>query len=283
MTTTTTTAGTAPVEITSVGIVNMSRSSSPELDPVAVSEDLTPLPSLKQAGNSAIDFDGQLDAPLKVREDVRSGCGGQTWPAGLVLGKHMLRYHREELRDARILELGAGGGLVGLAVALACGGREGRSRLLLTDQDEMLELMQHNIRLNEVDSRADALVLNWGEPLPDAVVQQKPNVILAAECVYFEPAFPLLMQTLKDLFALNEDAVVYFCFKKRRRADLQFVKMAKKAFLVEELFDEDRPVFSRQSLFLFSFRSKRGPRTNGSAGKEAKADGQCSSNTTARS
>ncbi len=64
------------------------------------------------------------------------------------------------------LELGAGGGLVGLAVALACGGREGRSRLLLTDQDEMLELMQHNIRLNEVDARASALVLNWCVVLP---------------------------------------------------------------------------------------------------------------------
>lgn len=64
------------------------------------------------------------------------------------------------------------------------------------------------------------------------------------------------MQTLKDLFALNEDAVVYFCFKKRRRADMQFVKMAKKAFVVESLFDEDRPVFQRQALFLFSFRSR---------------------------
>ncbi|UNI20823.1 Protein-lysine N-methyltransferase efm6 [Purpureocillium takamizusanense] len=282
MSTTTTTAGIASASIPAVEIVAMSRSSSPELDPVAVSEDLTPLPSLKLAGNSDIDFDGQLERPLRVREDVRSGCGGQTWPAGLVLGKHMLRYHRGELEDARILELGAGGGLVGLAVALACGGREGRSRLLLTDQDEMLELMQHNIRLNEVDARASALVLNWGEPLPDTVVQQRPNVILAAECVYFEPAFPLLMQTLKDLFVLNEDAIVYFCFKKRRRADLQFVKMAKKAFVVEELFDEDRPVFSRQSLFLFSFRSKRvATKANGSASKEA--NGHCSSNTTVRS
>jgi protein N-lysine methyltransferase METTL21A len=95
-----------------------------------------------------------------------------------------------------------------------------------------------------------------GEPLPDIVLEQKPNVIIAAECVYFEPAFPLLMQTLRDLFELNNDATVYFCFKKRRRADMQFVKMAKKAFVVEELFDEDRPIFSRQSLFLFSFTSR---------------------------
>lgn len=101
-----------------------------------------------------------------------------------------------------------------------------------------------------------------GEPLPAAVIEQKPNVIIAAECVYFEPAFPLLMQTLKDLLELSPDAVVYFCFKKRRRADMNFVKKAKKAFLVNEIFDEDRPVFSRSGLFLFSFRSRHAaPRT----------------------
>lgn len=98
--------------------------------------------------------------------------------------------------------------------------------------------------------------ISRGETLPEVVVAQKPDVILAAECVYFEPAFPLLMQTLKDLFELNEDAVVYFCFKKRRRADMQFVKAAKKAFVVEEIFDEDRPVFQRESLFLFTFRKR---------------------------
>ncbi len=56
------------------------------------------------------------------------------------------------------LELGAGGGLVGLAVALGCGIE---SRLMLTDQDEMLELMKHNITLNEIEDKATASVLNW--------------------------------------------------------------------------------------------------------------------------
>jgi hypothetical protein len=80
----------------------MSRSPSPPLDPVAVSEHLTPFPSLKQAGDARIDFDGQLAEPLAYHEDVRTGCGGQTWPAGLLLGKHILRYHRDELRDAKM-------------------------------------------------------------------------------------------------------------------------------------------------------------------------------------
>ena len=59
------------------------------------------------------------------------------------------------------LELGAGGGLVGLAVAKGC---DIQNRLLLTDQLEMLDLMQHNIQLNDVGSSVGALILNWWVP-----------------------------------------------------------------------------------------------------------------------
>jgi len=95
-----------------------------------------------------------------------------------------------------------------------------------------------------------------GEPLSQEVVDFKPDVILAADCVYLEAAFPLLMQTLKDLLELEPKATVYFCFKKRRRADMQFLKNARKAFTVTEIEDEDRPVFSRDNLFLYTFTRK---------------------------
>lgn len=79
-----------------------SPSHSPPLGAIHISEDLTPLPELKPAGNTDVTFDGQLSRPLRLREDLHNGCGGQTWPAGMVLGKHMLRYHRNELQDARM-------------------------------------------------------------------------------------------------------------------------------------------------------------------------------------
>ena len=97
---------------------------------------------------------------------------------------------------------------------------------------------------------------NRGEPLPAEIVALKPDTILAADCVYFEPAFPLLLQTLKDLLALEPNATIYFCFKKRRRADIHFIKAAKKNFNITELEDEDRPVFNRQGLFLYAITRK---------------------------
>lgn len=76
---------------------------SPPLEPVTtISEDLTPIPFLKTKGDTNITFDGQLSRPLKYHEDAKSGCGGQTWPAGMIMGKQLLRYHREELKTARM-------------------------------------------------------------------------------------------------------------------------------------------------------------------------------------
>lgn len=95
-----------------------------------------------------------------------------------------------------------------------------------------------------------------GEPLGAEILDLKPDVILAADCVYFEPAFPLLLVTLTDLLVLSPTATVYFCFKKRRRADTQFLKKAQKSFDVKELPDEDKKVFEREGLFLFSFKAK---------------------------
>lgn len=76
--------------------------SSPELSPLDISQDLAPLPAYKEAGTTKIDLDGLLEPPLGLREDLSSGCGGQTWPAGMVLAKHMLRYHREDLAKERM-------------------------------------------------------------------------------------------------------------------------------------------------------------------------------------
>jgi hypothetical protein len=72
---------------------------------MAIGEDLTPLPTYKAASTTAIDFSGLLEPPLKLHEDLKTGCGGQLWPAGMILAQQMLRYHRKSLKDARMCVL----------------------------------------------------------------------------------------------------------------------------------------------------------------------------------
>ena len=62
----------------------------------------------------------------------------------------------------------------------------------------MLSLMQRNTALNELQHAVNPCVYDWGEPTPPNLPTH-PDVILAADCIYFEPAFPLLLQTLQDL------------------------------------------------------------------------------------
>lgn len=118
----------------------------------------------------------------------------------------------------------------------------------------MLPLMEINIKLNNLSSLVSPIVLDWGEPIPDNI-PSRPAVVLAADCVYFEPAFPLLVSTLESLLAPG--SVCYFCFKKRRRADIRFFKLARKIFDIVEIRDDpDVEAGRRESIFLYSIRPK---------------------------
>ena len=77
---------------------------SPMHSPMDVSEDLFPLPSPKTAGQTQFSFSGHLDPPLVLHEDLKDGCGGQAWPAGMLLTRFLLR-KKYELRGKTMLAL----------------------------------------------------------------------------------------------------------------------------------------------------------------------------------
>ena len=119
--------------------------------------------------------------------------------------------------------------------------------------------MERNISLNKLQSNVTTAELDWcvmsstprqitcrtrftrftlvsytkfdprAKPLPKL---QRPDLILAADCVYFEPAFPLLVSTLAALVPPPPERApeVLFCYKKRRKADKRFFALLKKHF-----------------------------------------------------
>jgi predicted nicotinamide N-methyase len=147
------------------------------------------------------------------------------------------------------LELGSGGGLVGLALSHALS-----IRTTITDQDLLLSLMTRNVELNSLSNLCTADVLDWSSPIPPSIKTLQPNIILAADCVYFEPAFEPLLDTMESLLALTENAEVWCCFRRRRRADMRFVKMAGKRFEVVKIEIDER--WSRDRVFLFKLTKK---------------------------
>jgi len=73
------------------------------------------------------------------------------------------------------------------------------------------------------------IVITRAKPVPEL---PRPDIILAADCVYFEPAFPLLVSTLAALVPRPPERApeVLFCYKKRRKADKRFFALLKKCF-----------------------------------------------------
>jgi len=227
----------------------MSRSPSPENDVFGFDSTLVPERVNKTASTSTTSFENLLSPPLILHEDLKEGCGGQLWPAGMVLSRYMLSYHKN-LRDKVVLEIGAGGGLVGLAVALGC---DTNHQMLITDQEPMLALMQKNIALNGLESKVAAKIYDWGTT-PPRFEKPYPDVVLAADCVYFEPAFPLLLHTLEDI--IGPDTECFFCFKKRRKADMRFIRNMMKKFDVHQVDYDDCEQDQRETIWLYKVTRK---------------------------
>ncbi|KAF3934574.1 hypothetical protein ABW20_dc0100324 [Dactylellina cionopaga] len=193
---------------TAVMAESRSRSSSlPSLDATEFKfpQDLVPLRENLQPGRvTTTTLDGTLTkTPLQLIEDLTNGCGGQLWPAGVRLAKYFINKYRDNngLAGKRIIELGSGGGVTGLAIGLELdqiGGdvEKGGCEFWMTDMQAMMELMEKNVAFNQLQGKISCGLLDWADPLPEFVTKEPVDIVLAADCVYFEPAFPLLEKTL---------------------------------------------------------------------------------------
>ncbi|KAF8901633.1 putative methyltransferase-domain-containing protein [Gymnopilus junonius] len=227
----------------------------------SVSELLTALPEQSHSvedGLLKLSFTHRWDSPPRLLSislvvDAAPGCGGLAWPAGQILANYLVQKGPKYIKGKTVLELGSGTGLVGLAV-----GALGDAKVLITDQAPLLSIMRSNVSLNNLQERVMVAELNWGSPIPADI--PPPDIILAADCVYFEPAFPLLIQTLRDLS--NSNTEILFCYKKRRKADKRFFTMLKKTFAWKEVSDDpNRQIYSREAITLvrlFKLKSSNG-------------------------
>ncbi|KAF3936663.1 hypothetical protein ABW19_dt0208699 [Dactylella cylindrospora] len=243
-----------------------SRSSSlSSLDPgeFKFPEDLVPPRENLEAGRiTNTTLDGTLTKkPLQLIEDLTNGCGGQLWPAGVRLAKYFIKKYRDsdELAGKRIVELGSGGGITGLAIGLELdqiGGdvEKGGAEFWMTDMQAMMELMEKNVKFNGLEGKIKCGLLDWADPLPGFATEKPVDIVLAADCVYFEPAFPLLEKTLCEI--ATKDTEVIFCFKKRRKADMRFIKSIKKHFVMADIKDEGHEEYQRESIYLYSMRKR---------------------------
>lgn len=141
--------------------------------------------------------------PIIIHEPALTSdnLGLKTWCAAYLLSRQLRTI--APIRSHRVLELGAGTGLVGIAAAIVWG-----SAVHLTDLPEIVPNLAANIEANSVmiagyGGSASAGVLDWGDV--EASVD-KFGTIVVADPIY-SPEHPrLLVQTVGKCLSRQRDA-----------------------------------------------------------------------------
>ncbi len=125
------------------------------------------------------------------------GVGGRMWDAGIVLLRYLCEAkHAHIIQGHRVVELGAGTGIVGLAAA-----RLGAASVVLTDLTDVCPLLTQNVALCGAQAVCTVEPLLWGAPLSPALActAADVDVILAADVVYEPECFEALVTTMLAL------------------------------------------------------------------------------------
>ncbi|CAM9326309.1 unnamed protein product, partial [Phaeothamnion confervicola] len=189
---------------------------------------------------------------VRLRQAPRRGIAFQVWPAASLLCRFLDDQPEalggKPLSQLKILELGAGVGLVGLHLAA-----RGACEVVLTDLPEVVPLLAANAMLNfspdaetavaggDLRHRGgwiSAAALTWGAPAAwqDDVRFANCDVVVAADCVYWESLFVPLLDTLSWFTAGG--ATVILAHVRRWKRDARFFRACARRMSVECLHEE---------------------------------------------
>uniref|UniRef100_K3X793 FAM86 N-terminal domain-containing protein n=1 Tax=Globisporangium ultimum (strain ATCC 200006 / CBS 805.95 / DAOM BR144) TaxID=431595 RepID=K3X793_GLOUD len=155
------------------------------------------------------------------------GTGLTTWDGSIVLAKYLEHTRAADIKGARILEVGAGTGLVGLSAALL-----GAKHVILTDLEYTMENLQRNAAETMAnahrtddgdDDTTDAgtaavgevttQVLDWFDP---PTTMGSLDFVLASDVVWVEELIPPLVQTFDVLLRSSQaPTTVLMSYQKR--------------------------------------------------------------------
>ena len=165
-------------------------------------------------GTTVLDVAGET---VTLEEDAAGGIGAVTWPSALACARCFLG-DLLPLRvgpGAKILELGAGTGL--LSVVLAKLGCDVRA----TDVDRHVGRLARNLAANGASAKAATLV--WGAPLPADLPAV--DVVVCCDCAYDSTVVDALAATVAALWARPEPPA-HLVVANERRTSLELLLRA---------------------------------------------------------
>ncbi|KAL6944478.1 hypothetical protein ACO0RG_001215 [Hanseniaspora osmophila] len=211
--------------------------------------DLTPPRDLEVPHDNIYTFKDSgisLHTPIHIQTDSAPGCGGKIWESGEMMCDYIIeklmdpeskfsKLHENRYRN--IIELGTGTGIVSLLLGeLHNEGYTNFDNVDATDITALLPLLEENIKHNNMENIIHAKELWWGQAIDKKEFDlNKVDLILAADCVYHECLFEILIETFMNLTEVNQDTPILLAYKKRRNADKRFFQKLKKHFICLDL------------------------------------------------
>ncbi|XP_034828438.1 protein N-lysine methyltransferase METTL21D-like [Maniola hyperantus] len=191
---------------------------------------------------------------LKIFQKLEGDVNCVVWDASLVLAKYletMCQSKPDFLSGIRVLELGSGLGVVGLTAATL------GAQVTLTDLPEALPLLRLNIAENKskivsMGGYAIAESLVWGDKNSD-IHKQEFDMIVLADCVYYEDAINPLLETLQCLNNTIKKRPTIYLTQELRDSEIQkklwndFCDKLAELFYVEKIPEEQQHVNYRSS------------------------------------
>ena len=171
------------------------------------------------------------DDELVVEQDqsLHDSCGGIVWESAFCLAQLLQRDGGKRVRGKRVVELGAGAGLLGMSAA-----KLGAESVLLTDHPSAMPLLRRNVARNfpnpddtDTDTaRVSCLPLDWLDANHlSAVLGTFPkqenrgfNVALAADVVFAKHLVSPMLACVAAAMARAQDprrATAYVCLQER--------------------------------------------------------------------
>uniref|UniRef100_A0A8C6UFC3 Protein N-lysine methyltransferase METTL21A n=1 Tax=Neogobius melanostomus TaxID=47308 RepID=A0A8C6UFC3_9GOBI len=193
-------------------------------------------PILSKFHNASAQF-RFCDRDIRIVQDwKRLGVAAVVWDAAVVMSMY-LELGRVELKGKKVIELGAGTGLVGIVAALL------GAKVTITDRQPALDSLSTNVKSNLPPAALESATvseLTWGEHL-DRYPAGGFDLVLGADIVYLEDTFIPLLESMEHL--CSDSTLVLLSCKIRYERDNSFLNMLKQRFCVEEVyFDAERDI-----------------------------------------
>ncbi|EXJ81361.1 hypothetical protein A1O3_07652 [Capronia epimyces CBS 606.96] len=134
-------------------------------------------------------------------------------------------------RRLKVLELGAGCGIVGVAFAQLV-----KCDMLLTDLEDAQEILASNLRCASpmAGSTLRCEVLDWSTGVEDSC-NAKYDLVLVSDCIYNPDSSLHLVETLRQLATRTPGLLILVGFKRRHQADtIFFERMQQTNFAIVE-------------------------------------------------